>query len=220
MQSINRYEERLTNYIHQKDLATFREQDFQQWSLTEEGCGYCVSHAETWHFFGFVPRPNQEMLLVAVTQKQDFLYYRLDAAALQKKVEGQKRLWNVPHQQSWQATLLDFSGVHPLFLAQLAWKVMPGSLEMWDEDRAIILVAQLARPLGPLGTDPQMDLTHALFQFLEKPIIKFLVNAFPTATLGQYRFLSEAEDPVDQQERMQALQRRPGLVPRFLLADL
>lgn len=220
MQPINRYEDRLTNYIHHKDLATFREQYFQQWSFTEEGCCYCISHVGTWHFFGFVPRPNQEMLLVAVNQKLDFLYYRLDAASLQKKVEGQKRLWNVPHQHSWQATLLDFCQVHPLFLEQLAWKHMPGSLEMWDEDRTIILVAQLARPLGPLGTDPQMDLTHALFQFMEKPIIKFLINAFPVATLGQYRFLSEVEDPAERQDRMQALQRCPSLVPRFLLADL
>lgn len=220
MQSVNRYEDRLTNYIQQKDLAAFRDQCFQPWFLAENGCGYCVSPAGTWNFFGFVPRPKQEMLLVAVNQKKDFLYYRLDAAALQNKVEGQQRLWDIPHEQPWPASLLDFSRVHPLFLEQLAWKRMPGSLELWDEARAIILIAQLARPLGPLGTDPQMDLTNALFRFLEKPILKFLVNEFPIATLGQYRFLWEAEDPADQQERMRAMIRKPRLVPRLLLNDL
>ncbi|PKY11026.1 hypothetical protein B1757_06865 [Acidithiobacillus marinus] len=218
MPSIHCYEDRLTNYIQQKDLAGFRKQHFQQWSLAENGCAYCVSSG-TWPFFGFVPRPDQDMLLVAVNQKKEFLYYRLNSATLQNQVEGQKRLWDIPHQQLWQATLLDFCQVHPLFLEQLAWKHMPGSLEMWDESRAIILVAQLARPLGPLGADPQMELTQALFQFMEKPIIKFLVNEFPIATLGQYQFLWEAEDPAERQERMQALKRRPGLVPRFLLAD-
>lgn len=154
MQSIHRYEDRLTHYIHQQDLAAFRKQHFQQWTFAEDGCSYCIAPEGPWRFFGFVPRhnlaalltafnvtvkdihrlpetlrkrlnpnnlPEEEFLLVAVTQKKEFLYCRLDTTALQNKVEGQKRLW---------------------------------------------------------------------------------------------------ENPTDQQERMQALKRRPDLVPRFLLADL
>ena len=220
MSSINHYD-CLVNYAQQKNLPVFREEHFQQWSITEEGCCYCVSPEGAWNFFGFVPRPNQKMLLVAVNKKKEFLYYRLDATALQKKVEGQKQLWNIPHEQSWQASLLDFSQVHPLFLMQLAWKVMPGSLEMWDDDRTIILIAQLARPFsGHIESDPQMDLTGALFNFMEKSILKFLVNELTIATLGEYQFLWEAEDLVDQQERIKSLSRHPGLVPRFILADL
>lgn len=253
MQSIHRYEDSLTYYIQQQDLAAFRKQHFQQWSLAENGCSYCIAPEGRWRFFGFVPRhnlaalltafhatvedihrlpetvrkrlnpnnlPEKEILLVAVTQKKEFLYCRLDTTALQNKVEGQKRLWDIPHPQSWQASLLDFCQAHPLFPAQLPWKVIPGSLEMWDQNRAIILIAQLARPLGRLSEAPQMGLAGALFDFLEKPLIKFLVKEFPVATLGQYQFLWEAENPTDQQERMQALKHRPGLVPRFLLADL
>lgn len=253
MQSITPYEDFLTHYIQQKDLAAFRKQHFQRWSLAEEGCSYCVAPEGHWRFFGFVPRhnltamltafnvtvddihrlpeaqqkrfnpnnlPENEILLVAVTQKKEFLYCRLDTHTIQHRVEGQKRLWQIPHTQPWQAHLLDFSRTHPLFVAQLSWKVMPGSLEFWDEERAIILVAQLARPLGRLSEDPQMDLAGALFDFLEKPLLKFLVNEFSIATLGEYQFLWEAENPTDQQERMQALKRRPSLVPRFLLADM
>lgn len=249
MQSMNRYEDFLTHYIQQKDLASFRNQHFQQWSIAEAGCSYCIEPEGHWRFFGFVPRhnltnmltafhattedirrlpeavrnrlnpnhlPEDELLLVAVTDKKEFLYCRLDIHLIQKRMEGQKRLWNIPHDQLWQASLLDFSRIHPLFLAQLPWKVMPGSLELWDEDRAIILIAQLALPLGRLGEDPQMELAGALFDFLEKPIVKFLVNELPVATLGQYQFLWETEDPAERQDRMQTLKRRPGLVPRFL----
>lgn len=219
MQPITRYENLLVSYAQQKDLTAFRDQHFQQWSLSENGCCYCVSPG-AWHFFGWVPRPNKDLLLVAVNKKKEFLYCRLDTHTIQNRADGQKRLWDIPHEQSWQASLLDFSWAHPLFLEQFSWKVMPGCLELWDEDRAIILVAQLARPLASLRDDPQMDLTGALFDFMEKSILKFLVREFPIATLGQYRFLWQAEDPADLQERMQSMMRLPGLVPRFLLADL
>lgn len=220
MQPITRYEDLLENYSQQKDPGSFREQHFQQWSITKEGCCYCVSRTGNWNFFGFVLSSDQQVLCIAVNDKKEFLYCRLKAETLQNRVERQIHIWKIPHNQSWQNSLLDLVVAHPLFLEQFAWRMIPGGLELWDENQILILVAQLALPLEFPEPDPELDLSCALFNFMEESILDFLEQAFPVAQLGEYRFLWEASTLEERGRRMQLLLSRRFIVPRFLLEDL
>ncbi|MBU2739875.1 hypothetical protein [Acidithiobacillus concretivorus] len=214
------YETLLKEYAQETHMDQYRQKHFQQWCSDANGCSYCVSQG-AWPFFGFIPRPNQSVTLcVAVSHHKDFFYLKIPTADLQIKVEGQKKFWGISHQQPWQDSLLDFAVACPLFLQQLPWKLMPGSLELWDEDRTLILVAQLARPLGKLGTDPEMELSGALFDFLDKAIIRFMLHELQIATIGKYRFLWESRDAEECQMRMRSLEQHRGLVPRFLVEAL
>lgn len=218
-QTIKPYEELLKQYAQQTHLDQYRQKHFHQWCSDADGCSYGVSQG-AWPFFGFIPRPNQDTLCVAVNHKKNFLYLRTPTTDLQRKVEGQNKLWGIPHQQPWQESLLDMTVAHPLFLQQLPWKLMPGNLEICDEDHNLILIAQLARPLGRFGTDPERDLSAVLFRFLDKEILRFLIEEFPVVTLGEYQFLWESRDTEERQIRMRSLERQRGLVPRFLMEAL
>ena len=217
-QTIKRYEDLLHSYAQQTDLDEFRRQHFQHWCSNPEACCYCISQS-TWAFFGFIPRPHHQILCIAVTQKKEFLYLKIETEKLQKRIDGQAHMWNIKHTQPWQNALLDFSIAHPLFLQQFAWKRIPASLDLWDENRIAILVAQLSRPLGRLGSDPETALSTALFSHLDKEILRLMARNFAIATLGEYQFLWESRDTEELRIRMESLQNRRAIVPRFLVGN-
>lgn len=219
-QTIKPYEYLLKQYAQQTHPDQYRQKHFQQWYSDANGCRYAVSQG-AWPFFGFIPLLNQQIILcIAISHHKDFFYLKMPAADLQSKVEGQKKLWGIFHQQPWQESLLDMAVVHPLFLQQLPWKLMPGNLEIWDENRTLILVAQLARSSGKLGTDSEIELSGALFEFLDKTIIRFMLPELQVATIGAYRFLWESQDAEDRQIRMHSLEQQHGLIPRFIVDAL
>ncbi len=214
------YEDLLKEYAQETHLDQYRQKHFQQWNSDADGCSYCISQG-AWSFFGFIPRLNQDTLCIAVNpHRKNFLYLRKLTSELQRQVEGQNKIWGIAHPQAWQDTLLDMAVAHPAFMQQLPWKLVPNSLELWDDEHLTILVAQLARPLGRFGTDPERDLSHVLFRFMDQEILRFLIEEFPVVTLGDYQFLWESQNDAERQMRMRSLEQHRGLVPRFLVEAL
>ncbi|MFA7497036.1 MAG: hypothetical protein WCY67_12125 [Acidithiobacillus sp.] len=65
-----------------------------------------------WRFFGFVPRKNGQVLLVGVTQAQEFLYLKISLDSLLKHF-GLQTLYLGLESEWWSTALLDYAVLAP-----------------------------------------------------------------------------------------------------------
>ncbi|EGQ63445.1 hypothetical protein GGI1_19459 [Acidithiobacillus sp. GGI-221] len=99
----------------------------------------------------------------------------------------------------------------------LPYQHIPADLMLWDKDGACILVAQLASPLQE--NDPEVNLTTALYRWMDSEILIFLSDSIQCPTLGQYCFLKSADNPEIRAQRMHEIIHHPAALHRKPLPD-
>ena len=72
----------------------------------------------------------------------------------------------------------------------------------------VILLAQLASPTRK--DDSELDLSVALFGWMDSEILIFLRESIRCPTLGEYSYLQAATDPEMRAQRMSMLVRNAG----------
>jgi hypothetical protein len=125
-----------------------------------------------WRFFGFIPRKNGQVLLVGVTQAQEFLYLKISVNDLLNHF-GLQTLYQGLESEWWSTTLIDYAVLAPQSIIDLPWKPMPEGLDLWDDNGTFVIITQLARPFFWHRQDPERALSLAFAQVLDARFSNF-----------------------------------------------
>ena len=188
-----------------QDIDTFRQRNFYQWVFTGP-LGYCQSHSG-WSFFGFLQR-EADILCIAATDGGDFYTSRIPRLSLEQALSRRMQTTNLHTSEPLLMSLLDLAAVDPTFLFTLPYRRIPSGLTLWEEDYTVMLRAQLASPTRK--DDSELDLSVALFGWMDSEILIFLRESIRCPTLGEYSYLQAATDPEMRAQRMSTLVRNAG----------
>ncbi|MBN6740313.1 hypothetical protein JKG47_07165 [Acidithiobacillus sp. MC6.1] len=195
--------------LFQQDIDLFRQQYFTQWVFVGP-MGYCQSPSG-WSFFGFLQR-ELDILCIAATDHGDFYTSRVSHHFLEQALSQRMKLLNRQISEPTLMSLLDLAAADPNFFFTLPYRPIPAGLDLWDEEGAFILLAQIAMPLQ--RDKSERDLTMALYQWMDSEILIFLSDSFLHPTLGDYCFIHAATDIDMRAQRMRTLLHNPGDFPR------